>query len=75
MKLLRSKACSSAVGQGNVSRRTVMGEAWMDRLSDRGSIPLRSIWKVLRIVDSRHFFWVLGGKLGCFLMFSPHFWK
>ena len=27
---------------GNVKKMTVMGDALMDRLSDRGSIPLRS---------------------------------
>ena len=42
MKLLKSEACHPAPDGGNVKRMTVMGDAWMDRLSDRGSIPLRS---------------------------------
>ena len=43
MKLLRDKACHSALARGNVKRLTVMGEVLMDGFSDRGSIPLISI--------------------------------
>ena len=43
MKLLRDKACHSALARGNVKRLTVMGEVLMDGFSDRGSIPLTSI--------------------------------
>ena len=42
MKLLTSAACPSAADGGNVKRRTVMGDAWADVPSDRGSIPLSS---------------------------------
>ena len=51
MKLLKTAACHPASVGGNVKRMTVMGDAWMDRLSDAGSIPARSIrkrpWKSL----------------------------
>ena len=40
MKLLRGKACQSALQRGNGKRLTVMGEVLMDGFSDRGSIPL-----------------------------------
>ena len=42
MKLLKLTACHLAVGGGNVKKMTVMGDAAMNRLSDRGSIPLSS---------------------------------
>ena len=42
MKLLRGKACQSALQRGNEKRLTVMGEVLMDGFSDRGSIPLIS---------------------------------
>lgn len=42
MKLLRGKACQSALQRGNGKRLTVMGEVLMDGFSDRGSIPLIS---------------------------------
>nr|DAQ82627.1 MAG TPA: hypothetical protein [Caudoviricetes sp.] len=42
MKLLRGKACQSALQRGNDKRLTVMGEVLMDGFSDRGSIPLIS---------------------------------
>ena len=45
MKLLKSEACHPASDGGNVKRMTVMGETWMDRLSDAGSIPARSMKK------------------------------
>ena len=45
MKLLRGKACQSALQRGNGKRLTVMGEVLMDGFSDRGSIPLISIEK------------------------------
>ena len=49
MKLLKSEACHSASDGGNVHRMTVMGDAWMDMPSDRGSTPRssthRSYWK------------------------------
>lgn len=48
MKLLRAAACHPAVVWGNVKRMTVMGDAWMDRLSDAGSIPARSTKKIAR---------------------------
>ena len=34
---------------------TVMGDALMDGLSDRGSIPLRSIWKERKVIRKNHF--------------------
>ena len=46
MKLLRGKACHSALSRGNGKRLTVMGEVLMDGLSDRGSIPLISMEKI-----------------------------
>ena len=45
MKLLKSSACHSADDGGNVKIMTVMGDALMNGLSDRGSIPLRSTRK------------------------------
>ena len=42
MKILRGKACQSALQRGNGKRLTVMGEVLMDGFSDRGSIPLGS---------------------------------
>ncbi len=42
MKLLKSEACHSASDGGNVRRMTVMGDARMDVLSDRGSTPRSS---------------------------------
>ena len=42
MKLLKSEACHSASDGGNVHRMTVMGDAWMDMPSDRGSTPRSS---------------------------------
>ncbi len=46
MKLLKSAACHLASDGGNVKEMTVMGDAAMERFSDRGSIPLSSIkWK------------------------------
>ena len=45
MKLLRGKACQSALQRGNDKRLTVMGEVLMDGFSDRGSIPLISMQK------------------------------
>ena len=56
MKLLKAEACHLASAGGNVKEMTVMGDALMDRLSDRGSIPLRSICgKCLKTLDFRHF--------------------
>ena len=43
MKLLKSAACHLASDGGNVKEMTVMGDATMERFSDRGSIPLSSI--------------------------------
>ena len=43
MKLLKSAACHLASDGGNVKEMTVMGDAAMERFSDRGSIPLSSI--------------------------------
>ena len=42
MKLLRGKACQSALQRGNGKRLTVMGEVLTDGFSDRGSTPLIS---------------------------------
>ena len=42
MKLLKSAACHLASDGGNVKEMTVMGDAAMERFSDRGSIPLSS---------------------------------
>lgn len=42
MKLLNPTACHPAVGRGNAKRMTVMGDAIVNWLSDRGSIPLSS---------------------------------
>ena len=44
MKLLNPTACHPAVGRGNAKRMTVMGDAIVNWLSDRGSIPLSSIY-------------------------------
>ena len=43
MKLLKPGACHSASGRGNDKGMTVMGDAIVNWLSDRGSIPLSSI--------------------------------
>ena len=43
MKLLKLAACHLAADGGNVKEMTVMGDAAMERFSDRGSIPLSSI--------------------------------
>ena len=43
MKLLKLYACRLACSGGNVKVTAVMGDTAMDGLSDRGSIPLRSI--------------------------------
>lgn len=48
MKLLKSEACHWASDGGNVKIMTVMGDASMEGLSDRGSIPLRSIRRPLK---------------------------
>ena len=45
MKLLKLEACHWASDGGNVKIMTVMGDASMEGLSDRGSIPLRSTEK------------------------------
>lgn len=45
MKLLKSAACHLASDGGNVKEMTVMGDAAMERFSDRGSIPLSSTKK------------------------------
>ena len=42
MKLLMDIACHWALSGGNVKTMTVMGDTWMDRLSDAGSIPASS---------------------------------
>jgi len=42
MKLLIVLACHLANTGGNLNKMTVMGEILRDRLSDRGSTPLRS---------------------------------
>ena len=42
MKLLMDIACHWALSGGNVKTVTVMGDTWMDRLSDAGSIPASS---------------------------------
>jgi len=47
MKLLKPGACHPASGRGNVKRMTVMGDAIVNWLSDRGSIPLSSTQKTL----------------------------
>lgn len=44
MKLLKLTACHLAFDGGNVKEMTVMGDAAMEKFSDRGSIPLSSIW-------------------------------
>lgn len=44
MKLPKDTACQSAVSRGNLKRLTVMEEVLMDGFSDRGSIPLISIF-------------------------------
>ena len=50
MKLLKSAACHLASDGGNVKEMTVMGDAAMERFSDRGSIPLSSIkWKIFYV--------------------------
>ena len=43
MKLLKLSACLPAVSGGNVKRQTMMEDAVVDGLSDRGSTPLRSM--------------------------------
>ena len=45
MKLLKLEACHWASDGGNVKIMTVMGDASMEGLSDRGSIPLRSTYR------------------------------
>ena len=47
MKLLKLSACLPAVSGGNVKGQTMMEDAVVDGLSDRGSTPLRSIKKGL----------------------------
>ena len=47
MKLLKSAAYHLASDGGNVKEMTVMGDAAMERFSDRGSIPLSSTIKGL----------------------------
>ena len=42
MKLLKLSACLPAVSGGNVKLQTMMEDAVVDGLSDRGSTPLRS---------------------------------
>jgi hypothetical protein len=39
MKLPIIRACHPAQIKGNFNRMTVMGETWMNKLSDAGSIP------------------------------------
>ena len=55
MKLLKAGACHPAPDGGNAKRMTVMGDARMDRLSDAGSIPARSICKVPYLRHFLHF--------------------
>ena len=43
MKLLKPAVCLWTVGRGNEKAKTVMGDALMNRILDRGSIPLTSI--------------------------------
>ena len=43
MKLPKLSACLPAVSRGNVKGQTMMEDAVVDGLSDRGSTPLRSI--------------------------------
>ena len=45
MKLPHFGTCLSVPWCGNKKRETVMGEIRRDELSDRGSIPLRSIFE------------------------------
>jgi len=51
MKLLKHIACLWTLCGGNVKAKTVMGDTWMDRLSDAGSIPASSTrkkaWKIV----------------------------
>lgn len=65
MKLLKLRACLSALSGGNSElkfswtsgshkRPTVMGETAMDGLSDRGSTPLSSIKLSLYIKGFQH---------------------
>ena len=57
MKLLKSEACHSASDGGNVHRMTVMGDAWMDMPSDRGSTPRSStLGKPVNLVFTGFFF-------------------
>ena len=53
MKLLKLSACLPAVSGGNVKRQTMMEDAVVDGLSDRGSTPLRSI----KIVSQDEILW------------------
>ena len=56
-------SCCSAAYGGNVKRMTVMGDAFMEELSDRGSIPLRSIpEKPLKSSVLAVFLYILGRK-------------
>ena len=43
MKLLELLVCHLTSSLGNVKEMTVMGEVLMERLSDAGSTPARSI--------------------------------
>ena len=52
MKLLKPTVRHQTVGGGNFKMMTVMGDAWMDGLSDRGSIPLRSIFSKRMKIES-----------------------
>ena len=52
MKLLKSAACHLASDGGNVKEMTVMGDAAMERFSDRGSIPLSSIEQISKVYST-----------------------
>ena len=51
MKLLKSRACLWALDGGNVKTKNMMVETTLYGLSDRGSIPLTSMNKILEILN------------------------
>lgn len=76
MKLLTSEACLSAADGGNVKRSTVMGDAWADVPSDRGSIPLSSTeldrsYRYVKYPNGRSFFVIKVDFSHDWTMFDP----
>ena len=55
MKLPKSKACLWALDGGNVKTKNMMVETTLYGLSDRGSIPLTSMKKILEILRNEYF--------------------